>query len=730
MTNEEITILIQQVDDETKKGNYVAAKLLVTQVLDEIETFTQQESTPMSNQFSESGHLSEDDTKLTSSFAVRAGSDTVLTLRAHALLSLAAIELRRENYDDSLVLAHRGLALTEEGNLELIKPKAWNIFGNIYTSRGSYSTALEYYSKSLAAYEVLGEKSEVSKLTMNIGNVYRNLGSYDKALEYYTKSLTMYEVIGEKWGVATVTGKIGSINQLLGSYDKALECYARALAVHEVLGDTTGIAIVTGSMGNVYYSLGSYDKALEYYGKVLICMEELGDKKSVGGTLVNLGTVFTSLGSNDKALEYFGRALALFDTLGEKSFRANCTGNIGIVYFNIGSYDIALEYFAKALAEHHELGNKSEVANCTGNIGNVYVSLGSYDLALDYLTKALVAHQELGQKSEIARTMGMIANLYTKKKFEGYNVLKAEELLLHAVAISTDIGAKELLVEDYKSLADLYEIQKRDAEALLYFKKHIEIKGEVNAEDIKKQEVLREQQKAIELAKATADAKMIATTGLLHKVLPPSIADRLIKGEKIADYFTSISILFADIVGFTPIASKMPARKVLAFLNYVFGEFDRIIEHHGCEKIKTIGDGYMAVAGAPITCEDHAERIAHAAMEMMGDIQLPEDIRSSLPKGAIFNIRIGINIGPAFGGIVGEKRFVYDIYSDAVNTAARMESHGEPGRIHVSEEFAFHLQNRMAMTGDDLGGIVFEERGEMEIKGKGRMKTYFMERLL
>ncbi|MBK9249096.1 MAG: hypothetical protein IPM69_13520, partial [Ignavibacteria bacterium] len=111
---------------------------------------------------------------------------------------------------------------------------------------------------------------------------------------------------------------------------------------------------------------------------------------------------------------------------------------------------------------------------------------------------------------------------------------------------------------------------------------------------------------------------------------------------------------------------------------------------------------------------------------MMGDIQLPEDIRTSLPKGAIFNIRIGINIGPAFGGIVGENRFVYDIYSDSVNTAARMESHGEPGKIHVSEEFAFHLQNRMDMTGDDLCGIVFVERGEMEIKGKGKMKTYFL----
>jgi len=113
-------------------------------------------------------------------------------------------------------------------------------------------------------------------------------------------------------------------------------------------------------------------------------------------------------------------------------------------------------------------------------------------------------------------------------------------------------------------------------------------------------------------------------------------------------------------------------------------------------------------------------------LDMMQDIQLPEEIREHLPEGNIFRLRIGLHCGEIIAGLIGTGKLAYDIYGDAVNTAARMESHGEAGRIHVSEDFAFHLQNRMDMTNDDVGGIVFEEREEIEIKGKGLMKTYFL----
>ena len=136
----------------------------------------------------------------------------------------------------------------------------------------------------------------------------------------------------------------------------------------------------------------------------------------------------------------------------------------------------------------------------------------------------------------------------------------------------------------------------------------------------------------------------------------------------------------------------------------------------------------MAVCGAPTTCEDHAERLAEAALEMQETITLPESIREYMPSGTKLGVRIGLHTGSVVAGVIGEERFVYDIYSDAVNTAARMESHGEENKIHVSNDFFRHLQNRFAMTKNTSHGFVFEKRGEMEIKGKGLMRTYFVER--
>ena len=200
--------------------------------------------------------------------------------------------------------------------------------------------------------------------------------------------------------------------------------------------------------------------------------------------------------------------------------------------------------------------------------------------------------------------------------------------------------------------------------------------------------------------------------------MPPTIANRIIAGEQnIADRFDSASVLFADVVGFTPMTASMPASAVLEFMNFVFAHFDGIAAKHGCERIKTIGDGYMAVCGAPVECEDHAERIARMAMEMLKDVALPASITEHLPAGVEFEIRIGLHTGSITGGVIGVGKLAYDIYGDAVNTASRMESHGEAGKIHVSEEFASAVGSSFSFT----------ERGELEVKGKGMLRTYFLE---
>jgi class 3 adenylate cyclase len=514
----------------------------------------------------------------------------------------------------------------------------------------------------------------------------------------------------------------------LSDYAKALEYYQKALAINEELGNKPGIAINLGNIGNVYNHLSDYAKALEYFEKALSINEELGNKLGVASNLVNIGIVYWHLTDYAKALEYAQRSLTIYEELGVKGGIAGCLDNIAAVYYSRSDYVKSLEYIHKALAINEELGSKSAVAVGLDHIGLVYWKLSDYANALEYFQKSLAINEELGDKSSIANTLGNIGNVFAAQTFDGYDAAKAEEFILQAVAMSTETGAKKQLYEFHQNLAELYENEKRWEEAHEHFRRFYEVEKEVQSEESKKQANLMEQRRqAAEQEKhlAAERARAGATQELLHRVLPAAIADRIIAGgRQIADYHPQISILFADIVGFTPIAAAMPPHAVVGLLNFVFGRFDLIMKKRGCEKIKTIGDGYMAAAGVPVFAADHAERLARAALDMQEVIELPDDIRRHLPKGAKFGVRIGIHLGSAVAGVIGDERFVYDLYSDAVNTAARMESAGESDQIHVSKEFAWHVQSRQSASGSEE--FIFNERDDVEIKGKGVMQTYFL----
>lgn len=202
------------------------------------------------------------------------------------------------------------------------------------------------------------------------------------------------------------------------------------------------------------------------------------------------------------------------------------------------------------------------------------------------------------------------------------------------------------------------------------------------------------------------------TDRLLLNILPEAIADRL-KSQPgvIADKFEHTTVLFADLVNFTQISTTMSATKLVYLLNEIFSTFDKLTEKHGLEKIKTIGDAYMVAAGIPVQRSDHAEAIAEMAMDMLAAIK-----KLNVKLEAKFDLRIGINSGPVVAGVIGTKKFIYDLWGDAVNTASRMESHGLPGRIQVSI-YSYELLHEK---------YDFEERGSIEIKGKGEMRTYLL----
>jgi adenylate cyclase len=207
---------------------------------------------------------------------------------------------------------------------------------------------------------------------------------------------------------------------------------------------------------------------------------------------------------------------------------------------------------------------------------------------------------------------------------------------------------------------------------------------------------------------------------LLLNVLPRAIAERL-KGrreeiadsfpEVIADSFPEVTVVFADIVGFTKFSAGVSPERLVVLLNEIFTDYDTIADHRGLEKIKSIGDAYMAAAGLPVPVDDHAVRAAHMALDMLDALA-----RFNERSGYSLQIRIGLNSGAVVAGVIGKRKFIYDLWGAAVNTASRMESHGVAGRVQISEA-------TRARLGEPF---LFEERGAVDVKGMGELRTWFL----
>ncbi len=222
-------------------------------------------------------------------------------------------------------------------------------------------------------------------------------------------------------------------------------------------------------------------------------------------------------------------------------------------------------------------------------------------------------------------------------------------------------------------------------------------------EKLRRTDYLRQREVEIEQARSEE---------LLHNVLPAAIARRLRTGEgAIADSAPSVSVLFSDIVGFTPVSEALSPEELVHLLDTMFREFDELCDQRGIEKIKTVGDAYMAVAGLPVPDPDHAASLAELALDMQRTLN-----RLSPTWPSPVAMRIGIASGPVVAGVIGRRKFTYDLWGDTVNTASRMESHGRPRRIQVSEATHALLEGRYA----------FSDPQVVEVKGKGPMTTYFL----
>lgn len=538
--------------------------------------------------------------------------------------------------------------------------------------------ALEMSENAFRLSQERAYKKGAAYSQRNIGVCQYLLANYDAALSESTDALMMFEELDDKLGAATALNTIGNVYQSLGDYANALDFHAKSLSLRQTLRDKQGESISLNNIGNVYQKLGDYQRALDCYEQSLKLKKNIGDKLGEGAALMNIANVYFQLAQKDDALDCYLKSLEIAQSVQDRRGEANAFLNIGSFYHSLQDHQNALDCNLKALDLFNEIEDKSSAITTLCNIGIILNDMNDSDTALEYLKSAL--------------------------------------------ELAEEINSKELIYDACKALSETCELKGDFKNALTYHKLYHQFKEEVFSEDARKRlrgleakfeiEKVEREKEIYRLKNVELKAEQEKSDRLLLNILPKTIAERLKQGEYvIADYFKDSTVLFADLVGFTTLSARFKPETLVVILNEIFSAFDGIVEKFGLEKIKTIGDAYMAVAGVPIPRADHAEAIAEAALQMMNEMK-----RINAQSDAPMSLRIGINSGPVVAGVIGTKKFIYDLWGDTVNTASRMESHGNPNEVQVTESTYRLLRDK----------FIFEKRGAIEVKGKGVMQTYFL----
>ena len=548
------------------------------------------------------------------------------------------------------------------------------------------------------------------------GSLYKIKGEYQQALSVYSDAL--HELNGSTEFTLMANGHvfIGMLNFDQSLFDKAFSMYVKALSLYEKEGNLYGKSAVLINLGNIYRRLSYNQKALEYYQQSLELNQQLDRKSGIANVYASMGNIYFHLDDFEKAALYYRNSIEMYEVLGNKSALYSIYNNVGSTYLMNKQYDQAIEYYNKAYERYRNTGNYTEELYYYVNLGQLYLKQENYSLAKEYNERGLQLSKEKGDQDRMHEFLSSLGIIYFHESVSDAETATSISFVEQAYAHTVQANMKFEQATHANRLSDMYSKMKDWESAFTYHKIFHDLEAEIHSSDIRKHAEIMEHNRKILEAEQHQQSELSALrehSRLLHDILPSTIAERIIAGEKtIAEETASVSIFFSDIVGFTSIAESISPSALVRNLNKLFSIIDNLADKHGIEKIKTIGDSYMAVCGIPEHKQDHAIRMAEFAKEVM---RLSESFNF---EDRAIELRIGIHSGPAVAGVIGLNRYSYDLWGDSVNIASRLESTGMPGKIQVSESFVSELSNQ------SKGGFITSYRGETEMKGKGTMKTY------
>jgi adenylate cyclase len=559
------------------------------------------------------------------------------------------------------------------------------------------------------------------------------IASFNDELIYATEALHLAEKLKWKKGQAVAFNNIGGAYDSKGNYGEALKNYYASLKIREEIGDKKGIAYCHNNIGIIHYAIGNYEDALSNYFTSLQLLQEIGNKMAVASVYNNIGNAYDRLNNDEYALNNLMAALKTREEIGDQMGLAASYDNVGIIHLSLGHYNEALNNYLAGLKIREEIGDADGLTYSYLNLGAYYFKLNNPLLCKEYRQKALELGKELGTLDIISDSyLGLSVadsalasspktplakrGAYWQSAYENYKLhMQYRDSIVNEENTEKIVQTQMQYEFDKKEAAIKAEQEKKDAIALEEVKRQRNIRNSAFMGLVGLflfSAIVFKQRNKIAKGKKRSEE-------LLLNILPEEVAEELkAKGSADAKHFEEVTVMFTDFKGFTQISEKLTPAELVAEIHTCFKAFDEITSRHNIEKIKTIGDAYMCAGGLPSANTTNARDVVNAAIEIR-QFMLQHLQERQLHNKPLFEIRIGIHTGPVVAGIVGVKKFAYDIWGDTVNIASRMESSGEAGKVNISN------------TTYELVKDIYkcEHRGKILAKNKGEIDMYFVEKV-
>ena len=586
---------------------------------------------------------------------------------------------------EAIGYAERAEALADSLGFTKGRALALKYLGIGYYVQSDYLRTLNYWTESLNAFRDMGDLNGEANMLTNIGAIYFNQGQDLKALEYHLQSLKVAEEVGNKLRILTALVNIGSVySNKEQTYNKALTYYRQALDLSIKTSDKAAFGTVTVNIGQIYYNKTEYDSALFYFEKSLQAFSQV-EGGNVPYTLNYIGEVYARRKDFDKAIRYQQEAYEIAKSKNAKLEMSQILIGIAETDKLMGNLKAALKALDEAEALSTEISANYQMKDVFGSLSDVYATLTNYEKAYEYRVK-LDAVKDSIYNTEINKRLEKAQFNYDLEKKQNEINLLVKDNELQALQMERQRIMKNAFLGGLILILIIAFILVRSIRA-----------------KIRTNKLLGAQKKQIE--------------NLLLNILPAKVANELqVFGFASPRYYESASVLFTDFKGFSSIAEGLTPNELVSELNEFFMGFDAIIEKYGLEKIKTIGDAYMCAGGIPTENNTHPFDVVAAGLEMQ-EFMHKQNIEREKQGKISWGLRVGVHTGPLVAGVVGKKKYAYDIWGSTVNISSRMESNGEAGKLNISAATYNRVKEKYACT----------HRGKIYAKNIGDIDMYFVD---